>query len=447
MTVRHTTLLIIEDDQLLNRLLGEQLASAGYRVQGVHSLAEAEAWLKGHECQLILTDMRLPDGSGLERLPTLAEQAPVVMLTAYASVQDAVQAIQLGAAEYLVKPVNPDELRVVVARALENARLREAYGFCKRLKSRSEKTLVGDSPALNAMKDILSAVAPTDVTVLVQGESGSGKELVARALHDQSGRAKASFVALDCCTLQEKLFESELFGHERGSFTGAERKKKGLIEAAAGGTLFLDEIGEIEPAVQAKLLRVLETGQFRRLGGVKDLNANARIVAATNRDLESMSREGGFRADLFFRLSAFIIEVPPLRERRTDIPDLCRNFLAKLPFPNREKKSFSPAALEQLSAYDWPGNVRELRNVVERAIILSRDAEEILPTHLAFGSPRGEARHDGGVAFDGEPTLEEIERQYLERLLDKYQGHRSKIARVLGVSERNVYRMIKRHGF
>ena len=241
------------------------------------------------------------------------------------------------------------------------------------------------------------------------------------------------------------MFESELFGHERGAFTGADRQKKGLIEAAEGGTLFLDEIGEIEVAIQAKLLRILETGRFRRLGGIKDLSANVRIVAATNRDLEQMSEDGDFRADLYFRLSAFVVEVPPLRDRRKDIVALCEHFTRHLAFSRRTHPRFSIAALKQLQTYDWPGNIRELRNVVERAMILSRDGKEILPDHLSFG--RSRERRGGGLNldFDGEPTLEEIEGRYLEMLLEKYEGHRSKVARAMGVSERNVYRMIKRH--
>ena len=440
-------ILLIEDDAVLNLLLVEQLENAGYQVHGVGLWSEADAWLRDNEPRLILSDARLPDGDAIERLSSLTEIAPVIVLTAFGSVQQAVNAMQQGATEYLVKPVNPDELQVVLARTLENARIREDYSFCRRrLAAQHKDNIVGSSPALQAMKEMVTAVAPSDMTTLIQGESGAGKELVAHSLHHQSGRAKGNFIALDCCTLQEKLFESELFGHERGAFTGADRQKKGLIEAAEGGTLFLDEIGEIEPAIQAKLLRVLETGRFRRLGGIKDLSANVRIVAATNRDLERMSEDGDFRSDLYFRLSAFIVEVPPLRERREDIAPLCEHFARHLAFSRRTDTRFSVVALEQLQAYDWPGNIRELRNVVERAMILSRNSDEILPEHLSFGRPR--ERRSGGfnLNFDGEPTLEEIEARYLKILLDRHQGHRSKVARAMGVSERNVYRMIKRCG-
>ena len=447
MTESHPLLLVIEDDAVLNQLLLEQLDAVGYQTHGVGSWSEADDWLQGHEPRLILSDARLPDGDVMDKLPGLVEHTPVVVLTAYGSVQQAVHAIQRGASEYLVKPINPDELQVVVHRALENARMRQDYRFCRqRLAAREQDNIIGSSPALMAMKEMVAAVAPSDMTVLIQGESGAGKELVAHSLHHQSGRRKGNFIALDCCTLQEKLFESELFGHERGAFTGADRQKKGLIEAAEGGTLFLDEIGEIEPAIQAKLLRILETGFFRRLGGVKDLHANVRIVAATNRDLEQMSEDGGFRSDLYFRLSAFVVEVPPLRQRRADIAALAKHFSHHLTFARRMDIGFSEEAMRQLQAYDWPGNIRELRNVVERAMILARASDEILPEHLSFGRPRARRSGEFTLSFSTEPTLEEIEAQYLEVLLKKHDGHRSRVARTMGVSERNVYRMIKRCG-
>ncbi len=293
---------------------------------------------------------------------------------------------------------------------------------------------------------MIEAVAPNDITVLIQGESGSGKELVARALHTQSHRAKYNFVAVDCCTLQENLFESELFGHEKGAFTGADRQKKGLIEGAEGGTLFLDEIGEINSSGQAKLLRILEMGQFRRLGGTKDLIANVRIVAATNRDLQAMVNEGRFRADLFFRLNAFTIEVPPLRERRDDIPALADYFLRNHSFSTRVNKTLSSTAVRNLIAYDWPGNVRELKNMVERAIILSGDRPKIRPEHFTFNQSSGGQEALINLAFDHNPTLEELEMQYLALQLRKHSGRRAMVADILGISERSVYRMIKRFG-
>jgi len=284
--------------------------------------------------------------------------------------------------------------------------------------------------------------------VLVTGESGTGKELVAHAIHQAGPRSAERFVAVDCCTLQETLFESELFGHERGAFTGADRRKPGLIEAAAGGTLFLDEIGDIGPALQAKLLRVLESGRFRRVGATADLRADVRVVAATNRDLPRMAREGAFRADLYYRLSALTIEVPPLRERSQDIPLLVRHFASRNA-RHGEQPVFGEAALDQLSRYAWPGNVRELRNVVERATLLAKRGQRIEPRDLpAFPSTERDAtgREDLDALLQGEPTLDEVERRYLELLLRRHGGNRRRTAEVLGISERTAYRMIERFG-
>ncbi len=442
-------ILVIEDDLTLNRLIVGQLNRLGYETTGTGSWAGAEAHLSAHEPHLIIADVRLADGDILERLPDLARSQPVVVLTAYGSVRDAVGAIKAGAYEYLVKPTSPDALSLVVKRALDDAALRNDHRFCQqRLKARDSMAnfMVGVSALLLKTKETIAAVGPTDVNVLIQGESGSGKELVARAVHECSGRARRNFVPVDCCSLQEKLFESELFGHERGAFTGADRLKRGLIEGAEDGTLFLDEIGEIEASIQAKLLRVLETGVFRRVGGTKNLEANARIVAATNRDLEAMSLDGRFRSDLFYRLSTFVIEVPPLRARRDDIPYLAAHFIQHHNFSRRINKRLSGEALRRLTAYDWPGNVRELRNVIERAIILSQDSSSIRPEHLAFGSSGGKSGVKVTVSFDHDPTLDELQAEYLRLQLHKQSGRRAKVAEVLDVSERNIYRMIRRYG-
>jgi len=440
--------LIIEDDTVLNRLLVKYVKGLGHGVSSAGRWSEADEYLQCHEPHLVITDVKLPDGNSLERLPELVGNQPVIVLTAFGSVRNAVEAMKAGAFEYLVKPVSPEELLLVVQRALDDADLRNDHQFCKRrlqARERAASFMIGVSAALGRVKETIDAVAPSDITVLIQGESGSGKELVAQAIHEHSERSKRNFVAVDCCTLQEKLFESELFGHERGAFTGADRQKKGLIEGAEGGTLFLDEIGELDAVLQAKLLRVLETGKFRRLGGIKDLDANIRVVAATNRDLETMSNEGGFRADLYYRLSAFVIDTPPLRDRRDDVPYLVEHFIRNHNFSRRINKSISGEAVRRLVAYDWPGNVRELKNVVERAIILSRDKPRIRPEHLAFGQVGGKNGTKVNLAFDHDPAMEEVEAAYLELLLKKFSGHRAKVAEVMNISERNVYRLIKRY--
>ena len=440
------TILVLEDDRILNRLLVDHLNKMGHLAYGATTWREASQYLTTHEPKLVLMDVQLPDSDGMKILPELVAAQPVIVMTAYGSVQDAVRAMKEGATEYLVKPVRLDELELVVERALENAALREDHLFVKnRLSHRCDKAMVGDSAALRSVYALIDAVAPSDMTVLIQGESGTGKELVARAIHDRSPRSERNFVAVDCCTLQENLFESEVFGHEKGAFTGADKQKKGLIEGAEGGTLFLDEIGEIGAATQAKLLRVLETGQFRRVGGTRDLQANARVVAATNRSLETLSRKGEFRADLYYRLGAFLIDVPPLRERRMDIPPLVGHFIQHHDFSRRINKSVTSTAMKRLIAYDWPGNIRELKNVVERAMILSGDRRTIGPEHLAFHGEANAAEVGFALRFDHEPTLSEIEMVYFRMLMERYSGNRAMIARQLGISERSVYRLIDRY--
>ncbi len=443
------SILVIEDDKLLNQLLVSELGESGFLTAGVNTWKEARNWLASNTPDIILLDKRLPDANGQELIPELSAQYPVIMLTAYGSVRQAVESIHAGAADYLTKPVNPDELGLVINRVLETESLRQRFQLCQNMmRNRKHKLLVGHSEELGKVERMIEAVAPSDMTVLIHGESGVGKELVAHELHEHSDRRENNFIALDCCTIQESLFESELFGHEKGAFTGADRRKKGLIEAAEGGTLFLDEIGEISPAIQAKLLRFLETGHFRRVGGSQDLTSNARVVAATNRDLEDMVREKKFRADLLYRLNAFTITIPPLREHREDIPDLVLHFISNHNFSRRISKKVTKTAMRELVAYDWPGNVRELRNVIERAIILSRDLPDIRPEHLAFSNG---GYHKPSFAtvlqFDNQPSLEEIERTYLAMLLEKYSGHRGKVAKAMGVSERNIYRLIEKHGF
>ncbi len=440
------SLLIIDDDRLFNDLVTGQLEESGYRVTGARSWDEAREWLNSNEPDLALLDIRLPDSEGLQVLRELVPHFPVIVLTAYGSVRSAVEAIRLGAAEYLLKPVNLDELELAIARTLGHAELKESLDLVRTRERRSRKSfMVGKSRALRRVSEMIKAVAEENVTVLITGESGTGKELVAREIHERSLRSARNFVTLDCCTLQENLFESELFGHEKGAFTGADKRKKGLIEGARGGTLFLDEIGEIGPPIQAKLLRVLETGEFRRLGGNTVLHSDARILCATNRDLKKMSHDGAFRSDLYYRLSTFVIELPPLRERREDIPDLVRHFLANHDFSRRIAKDISPAALEQLSAYDWPGNIRELRNVVERAIILSGDAPLLEPRHFALAQP-GQAPAGGvQLSFASPPPLEALKEHYFRHMYERLRGHRAELARALGISERNVYRLIKKY--
>jgi DNA-binding NtrC family response regulator len=439
------TIIVIDDDPTLNRLLCAQLKAAGYKTMGARFWAEAETLLSHVEPSLVLLDMKLPDADGLDRVAQVAEICPTLVLTAYGSIDQAVKAIKLGAADYLTKPINPDELDLAVKRTLAVNSMLRNYEYFKRQAANAagDKSLIGDSAAMAQLRNMVGIVGPSETTVLIQGESGVGKELVAAAVHQASERANSNFVAIDCSTLQASLFESELFGHERGAFTGADRRKEGLIEVGAGGTVFLDEIGEMSLGLQAKLLRVIETGRFRRVGGTKDLTADVRFVAATNRDLEVLAREGGFRQDLYYRLSAFVLNVPPLRERVDDIPMLAEHFLQTRDFARHAHKTMAAGALDILMAYNWPGNVRELRNVVERAALVSGGETEIRAVHI--GPLRRQMRAQGKYqfSFDKAPTLDEITRVYLDRLLAEKDRSRAEIAETMGVSERNLYRMLR----
>ncbi|TXI75862.1 MAG: sigma-54-dependent Fis family transcriptional regulator [Dechloromonas sp.] len=435
-------ILVIDDDRVFKQLLVEQIADMGLEAIGAASWAEASIILAEREPDLIFLDFRLPDADTPQLVEALSPQFPVIVLTGFGSIRNAVSLIQAGAVEYLTKPISLDELEITLRRELTNAELRSRNAFYQRqLASRRPGPLIGNSRAMAQLQSMIEAVAPTEATVLIQGESGTGKEMVAQAIHQCSLRAGREMVTIDGGTLQETLFESELFGHERGAFTGADRQKKGLIEEAAGSTLFLDEIGETTPANQAKLLRVLETGTFRRVGGAKTLSSDVRFVVATNRDLADLSQSGGFRSDLYFRLASFVIQVPPLRERREDIPLLATHFLQRC--ARGVERKLTADAEKLLLAYDWPGNVRELRNLIERAAILAGRDERIRPEH--FGPLLSRREHAVIYAFDHEPPLAEVERECLRQSLLRHAGNRAKVAAALGISERNIYRLIKQY--
>lgn len=435
-------ILVIDDDRVFKRLLVEQIADMGLEAIGAASWAEASAILLEREPDLIFLDFKLPDADTPQLVETLSPQFPVIVLTGFGSIRNAVSLIQAGAVEYLTKPISLDELEITLRRELTNAELRRRNDFYQRqLASRRPGPLIGQSRAMAELQRMIEAVAPTEATVLIQGESGTGKEMVAQAIHQCSLRAEREMVTIDGGTLQETLFESELFGHERGAFTGADRQKKGLIEEAAGSTLFLDEIGETTPANQAKLLRVLETGTFRRVGGAKTLSSDVRFVVATNRDLAEQSQSGGFRSDLYFRLASFVIHVPPLRERREDIPLLATHFLQRC--ARGTERRLTADAEKALLAYDWPGNVRELRNVIERAAILAGRDERIRPEH--FGPLLSRRENAVIYAFDHEPALAEVERECLRQSLLRHAGNRARVAAALGISERNIYRLLKQY--
>lgn len=428
-------ILVVEDEPKMAFLLEAELNDAGHRATSVTDGREAVRRVEREHFDIVITDLRMEGMDGievLERVKGLDPQTEVVLITAYATAQTAVEAMKKGAYDYIIKPFDIEELKLLVKKIEEKQGLLYENALLQE-KARREGLLVGGrSPAMRKVLELIDKVAPTDATVLVLGESGTGKELVARRIHHTSPRRDKPLVAVHCATFPENLLESELFGYERGAFTGATRRKVGHFEYADGGTIFLDEVGELPASVQAKLLRFLQERQFTRLGGVEPVRVDVRVIAATNRDLEREVREGRFREDLFYRLNVFPIELPPLRERKEDIPLLVEHFLRQR---NRPPDVVSPEAMEALLAYDWPGNVRELENVIERALILAGEGR-ITPDLLPFGRPKPGAKvelPDEGV------NLEEVERELITQALEKAGWNKAKAAKLLGITRRRLY--------
>jgi DNA-binding NtrC family response regulator len=438
-------ILIVEDEPLIRSELRRLLGRAGHHVAEASSVPEAHAEHAPLDSfDLVLTDMRLPGPSGVE-LVSAAAPAPVVVMTSYATVKSAVDAMKLGAADYLAKPFDHDELLLLVDRVLAQALMRRELSALRATVEREYPVagMVGSSEVMRQVFERIRKVAPTEATVLVRGESGTGKELVARAIHEQSPRKHAPLVAVNCAAIPENLIESELFGHEKGAFTGATAAHTGLVEAADGGTLFLDEIGELPTAVQARLLRVLQESEVRRVGGTRARRVNVRIIAATHRDLPAMVREGTFRSDLYFRLRVFEVLMPALRERPEDIAPLTLHLLA------RSQKRFgkrdvvlTEASWAAIRAHHWPGNVRELDNAIERALILC-DAGSITPELLAL-EDAGEHAEPLDAAVGGSATLLD----YFKRFVVEHQGNLSEteLARRLGISRKALWERRARLG-
>lgn len=446
--VEKISVLLVDDDETFRRLLDRELSFMGYKITSVPGGEEALRAIAEENFDVTLLDIVMPGIGGIEVLKSIKEARPmteVIMLTGHATIDSAINSMKLGAYDYLSKPCQLDELQAVIQKAYEKKSLVQQNVLLKQELARKERfqEFVGCSPGLKAVLEMIAKVAAADSTVLIRGESGAGKELVARAVHKNSPRRDHPFVVVDCGSLHETLLQSELFGHEKGAFTGAVALKHGLFEVADKGTLFLDEIGDVSPAIQFKLLRVLETGTFRRVGGIKDIKVDVRVLASTNKDLQKLVSEGLFREDLFYRLNVITIPIPPLRERREDISLLAKNFTEHTTVTGKERKEITPEAMELLVNYHWPGNVRELQNVIERAIILSEDKyikPEDLPTNLKRGMDFYE-RVDQGPYM----SLKELEKRYISTLLKEFGGHRGKVAQVLKISERNLYRMIKRY--
>ncbi len=448
--------ILIVDDEKNTRDGLQRALRREYRVATAESGDSALALMAVEPPDILLTDLRMPGMDGLTLVQRALARHPdlvCLLLTAYGSVETAVEAMKRGAYDYLTKPVNLDELELVLKRALrsqrvesENANLHEQlddkYGV---------ENIIGNSPAMAQLFDTIRQAAPTQATVLVQGESGTGKELVAHAVHRLSDRARGPFVAVHCAALSMNLLESELFGHEKGSFTGALSRRKGRFELADGGTLFLDEISEIDASIQVKLLRVLEERTFERVGGDETIETDIRLITATNKDLKTLVKEGKFREDLFFRLDVVNITLPPLRERVGDVPMLCSHFLEEFSASNNRKiDGITPDAITILSSYSWPGNVRELRNTMEKMVVLGRGErlsardipanirEAVKASGPAVVLPSGDTMHGGD-------SLAATEQRMIMATLKKLNGNRTKAAEELGISRRTLHRKLKQY--
>lgn len=448
--------LIIDDEPSIARSLTRVLEDRGYVIQtagtGDEGISKIEAWRP----QIVLLDLKLPDADGLELLPRIRRiesASQVIVLTAYADTKAAVQAIKRGAVDFLRKPYDMDEVVLAVETARKaGARDTHLAGYRRRDTGRyAQEQIIGECEAMRTMVDLVHRIARSDAgSVLILGESGTGKELVARAVHFESGRRRAPFMELNCSALQENLLENELFGHERGAFTGATYLKRGLVELSNGGTLFLDEIGDLPASTQAKLLRFIEHRTFKRVGGSVDIDVDIRIVAATHMDLEAAVEAGKFREDLFWRLQVVRVELPPVRERGDDVNLLAEHFLRRFSFEfKRGFKGMSPQVRDLFLSYRWPGNVRELRNLLER-IVLLEDGELLEPGHLpaeflerAHGQVRRPLENEGEDG-DWQRSLNEVEEEHIVRVLAHCNGNKSQAARILGLSRQGLLDRLKR---
>jgi len=445
-------ILIVEDKDSLRAMLEEMLKAEGFQVVSIATGSGAvERLRKGEKVDLVLTDWRLPGADGLAVLDAaiaLDPTLPVLVMTAFGSIETAVEAMKHGAEDFITKPVDPDLLRLLVSRAIERrARSRESLLFAE-AQSRSIPPIVGESAAIRAVRAEAERVAATDATVLLEGESGTGKELFAHAIHALSARRAGAFVAINCAAIPEALLESELFGHERGAFTGAAGRRMGKFELADAGTIFLDEIGELSAATQGKLLRVLQERSFHRVGGTIPIEVDVRIIAASNRSLDKLVAQGLFREDLFYRVRVFPIRIPALRERPEDIDPLIDWYLAHLPQElGKKAPRLAAPARERLRAYDWPGNVRELRNCLERAIILS-DEEVIDEKNLRLGPEPVflESAKDETLAEARERAADAAERIWIVRALERCGGDRSAAAEAAGLTPRRFEAKLREHG-
>ncbi|MGN6725218.1 MAG: sigma-54-dependent transcriptional regulator [Tepidisphaeraceae bacterium] len=448
-------IVVCDDQELIRDSLTAILSREGHEVAAAGDGPQALVRLAQGKADLLITDLKMPKMSGLELLAEakkLRPDIPVVLMTAFATVQTAVEAMKLGAYDYIQKPFEGDEIKLLVERTLEHSRLRQENAVLRSAVAEvnAPKPLIGGSPVMEAVKTKIERVAKSSATVLIRGESGTGKEVVARAIHAASDRADRPMLAVNCAALSESLLESELFGHEKGAFTGADKLRRGRFELADGGTLLLDEISEIPPGLQAKLLRVLQESCFERVGSSTTQMVDVRVIATSNRDLETEVEEGNFRQDLFYRLNVVPIDLPPLSERADDVAELVKHFLHRI--AKRDNSAFKhvePEAMRLLQQYSWPGNVRELQNIVERAVILETDpgvirAETISPwLRMAATSTTMPAPGEPLLDLAGKP-LADIERHVILSTLERFKGHRVKTAMSLGIGLRTLGMKLKK---
>ena len=444
------TVLVIDDDGAHAEAASESLARSGYECTVATSGTEGVRRLEKDDYDVVLTDLVMRDLSGIEIVRKVKASRPeteVIVMTGYPSYETALEAMDEGAYDYLNKPIDLNILRAKIRKALEKQKLVRSNVELKRQldKKYGFEGIIGGSEPMQNVFDTLRQVSGSMATVLILGESGTGKELVARAIHANSPRRGNHFVPLNCAALSETILESELFGHEKGAFTGATQTRKGRFEYAHGGTLFLDEIGDLPPNTQVKLLRVIEYGEVTRIGANESFKVDVRLIAATNKNLMSLVREGRFREDLYYRLKVVTVDLPPLRERLEDLPLLVQSFVDEFSRrQNRKSPEITPAAMELLYNYDWPGNVRELRNCVEAMVALDKDAKidaEDVPRYVKQGDETPTSSGVGGV------NLEEKEKESIRKALALCEGNREKAAKMLGIGERTLYRKIKRYGF
>jgi two-component system response regulator HydG len=452
----HNLILIVDDDDSHRTMLRTLIGDWGYTISEADDGAAAIRMVRDQTYDLVLMDVRMVNVSGLEALADIKSYnpaIPVIIMTAYSSVETAVDALKQGAHDYLTKPLDFEKLKITIERSMEHTRLRAENRQLKEIlgKQFDRQNIIGRSPAMTQLLETVAQVAPSEATVLISGESGTGKELIAGALHFNSHRKNGPFIKINCAAITETLLESELFGHEKGAFTGADRRKEGRFSQAHGGSLFLDEISEMSLTMQVKLLRVLQEREFTRVGGEHTLHVDVRVIAATNKNLVDLISQGAFREDLYYRLNVVDMEIPTLRHRREDIPLLAQYFMENFCAKNRKKiKGYTPRAMEYLIKYDWPGNVRELMNAVERAVVLSR-TDYLTDTDFPViqGTVASNQASQPGIqepGFAGDTSLEEIEKATILKTLEAAGGNKSETARRLGITRKTLHKKLKAYG-